>query len=1804
MYTVLISVINRILTGSLLVALATVLACTDGRPLKFTDSDLRDGLVRKNWVNDSIYTLKTTDQKAQWTSNPNLDWLAVNHQVFYKAQVLGAPSKLRVMFDELYVPAPSNSEYPLLLQVDRKGVTAYLLTSEISEFPVIQQQLSKVYKKDLSVRKIPIFYYKMGKYGVPVAKRNALEERLNMARLDTTNYYLENSSYIYLNLIERIPIGLIGNAKRDDERIFVADRMVNKVVSAGLLKKYRMRIGLPDTQEVVLKIQGNQLFVFEVADTSSGRVSKTDKNLIASGKETARIKNCSEVSSSVDLPPDCVLIGRYKFDVDRVEAHRNVMDYKGELGGQVVFRTDQSRQVVSLLEITEDQDPEYFKPDDSWDQRNLYRVKSLLDKEFYFKRTLQDYPGQVGIGLFRGAGGGLALVNFKLKEDRLNVVRADLSAMLPYSGELEKEVLLSFPAKFYKAAPTDNQGNDLTFPELKPTIYSDITDETYVEIDWKGSDVLDAESILSLFGGLGRGSCFASSGAKQVIQSDNRLEKDGVLNFTVEGTYTGNPDCFYGMGWAAYSNYWSTIDSNFNIKERFSLREVNPEDNVIKSFGIPEMAEKSFGYGSLTLPKRVYNEAGNAFRSHEIKYNPIIYDFYEGKPMKWYVQGIPKNFTFHQETVEAMEDVFADLNDKFRRAFKGTPLEAATAHMDHLFEYEIVPEGSQDVVVGDLDKNIIIVDPRPLSFGAFGVYWTLGSPNPRSGQAVHSNVTVFAGNMRSALERIRWAYNIKKKRIDEINEKLAQFAQINDVPVSLSLEDIRADQEDIRKDQEESLEAERQSDSLSSLLESFGKGTEGGDDETEQKDDGALHDNYVRVRPHVDVQGGPFFDLMKNLKKSFVLSREIRGVNGGNSTTYVHPLKSFPEILQSVRLHLKNISSSDEINISDFLERGMGTGLITKEQYSYTLLQRIVDRHAEGGKNMGGLMNEPIRFKAAFLEELLKAPSSMIPKRELREIFAEYTQLKGFVNFMDSNDSLGMAYCFDQFDQMSLGDYDILSKMSDGEIFKSLISNTTEHEILHAMGYSHQFKGSADHANHEFEGENTGRLSSSVLEYGSLTARASWRGMGPHDVHAGRAMYTGMVEVNPDVVEASGTKIAMKLRATGEIYEIPVYDGRLVRMDEFKEIVLQDRDWLDFREELIDQYGMFKKYEYCTNRDLPYDAFCMTNDRGTTSVEIVQNEIDNYETSYWVTHFSNKKVRSDLRSLINNYFYSIYAFSRIRRVQDSLWTMVLTKRDRKHKDDFLEATILSRNYLLSTIRNPERREENQDVVPFVNYVQFNQGSQVSSYDYVEYFVPKSTGSKSADGYFRFSRLGNYFEKMVAMDILTLRLAQFRPEDDLFVPHRFSYLDTEKFLFEIEDPMESPVIQTLYQTLGERLQPLVRFQGPGSNGADLLEIPLSLGQPITTPGLSFIAAKGGVLNAYTPTIEDSYNFGNHFRVLASQCSGLRSENQGYVLGVSYGLNNEKSQMTFYSHGDDTSLVSATLVNTAAATRGIFDEDSSLNQVSREYADKMLDVLVAQEEFATQKQDSSSVTAGGGIRHAIVEHDKAEADGIPSGQQLVDRSTRSVKDLIEAQTERETSQGEEENLVGSEEEVATLSVQEKGVHQKRLMAYPGFHRDKLTEFREKFIKEYTRTISVDIGTARGLARFVELAVITGFQGEISEVSSMARTANSQGDDVAPEFAEQVQAAIDSLLGDIEYLRYKSPMTFTLIGHLFAQAKEREVETLYGHSVEELASAFDQEKVVDNYKRVKANLDLMNKMRSLIDPNARNNSYCEGP
>ena len=291
-----------------------------------------------------------------------------------------------------------------------------------------------------------------------------------------------------------------------------------------------------------------------------------------------------------------------------------------------------------------------------------------------------------------------------------------------------------------------------------------------------------------------------------------------------------------------------------------------------------------------------------------------------------------------------------------------------------------------------------------------------------------------------------------------------------------------------------------------------------------------------------------------------------------------------------------------------------------------------------------------------------------------------------------------------------------------------------------------------------------------------------------------------------------------------------------------------------------------------------------------------------------------------------------------------------------------------------------------------------------------------------------------------------------------------------------------------------------------------------------------------------------------------------------------------------------------------------KDSDLYKFSSDYAERLLDLLVFHDKnFVSESNSTGEVNEG---------VEKVGEEVFHKSHDLVDRRTR-IEDLVEeikqegggsSTTANTTDNGNGEGSSegdGSQRDMASMGAEKdrevtvfySAAHVKSSELPPVIEtlEEKLENSRERFIEEYAKVINVDSGTARGLTLFTETAVLSGFSGGFSQVEDVRVKANSMTrEDFLnnPEFVKEVDNIFRSLFGDIEHIKYKSPMTFALIGHLLKGAEKQKLEVLFGTRIENLVKFFDQEKVKLEYGQVKDNLDLMNRLYFLIDPNAHNN------
>jgi hypothetical protein len=1504
------SYLNLLVVATFLIL--NIVSCTKQRPLKFLDSDLRDGLVKKEWVNGSVYDIQTTDEASSPIFEKDKDWLAVNHQTSYKVDGSLIPKQLKFMFKDLYIPAQPETDYKILLEADRMGVTAYLLIDSLKSLPLVQQQLALSHDSELGSFKVPLFYYTVKNYGKPVANKNELEEKTNSARLQSTDWNVATYLSLDYTSTDRKPIGLVGNAQRDWERVFLADQMLDVVVKASDLRKYRISTSIEDDKNVVLKAQGDEIVVFEVTNTSSNLLSETDVELIRSGKESERVRKCSDVENLKDSG-QCVLVGRFKVPVSRIEADRNIVDRGGEKGDVVVFRVDQSRSDFGLIRIAEDPTPVDFNPDEAWDPRYYFKTADLMNRKFYLRRTIQDIPRQVPL-YFIGEGGPLMLVQFIKKENQILVQKTEQAINFSNPSSSDVETVMSFNAEYFRSEEKDSSGRKLKIPRLVKTTANDSASNVVIKLDWKNPIVYKSGSPLGSIEG--KGACFTSANDAQMEALDNRLSSAdrGVLSFTLSATYFPNPSlvpyCFGSQpGIAAWATGWGGLEVNFNIKERVSFYEHKPVDENFKSLDIPYEAQKALGAGFIGRPKSLPTKAGITGFQDNISENLLLHDFKKGQKETWYLVGLPTNYEFKNEIIETTHKVFDDLNKKFRLAFKGTPKET----IDDLFEVRIVGvDTNENVVIGDQDKNIIIYEARPTENGYLGVYQ--GSGSPTTGKYTNGNVVIFGGNTVSNIEYLRWASSIRKKYRQTYNEVVASFAKENNIPLAQS-----------------SKTGQQKSGGLSDFLNNmFPLGQE-----VKTPAESSPKDYFAPLKPNYNLVDG----LKENLPQ---LNNSNYGL-GFQKTGDLASIKTLSELIDLGKAanEFKIASPQGKLNISKLFDDALANGQLTQEQYNYALLQRVYDKViSKNGPEV--FLTQPKIVEAALYAEFIENPPFEVSNQQLEELQAAHAKLSFENAKVQMYKSSSTPYCFHE--APALDDF-IFDNMNTSEIFKNFYANTLEHELLHNFGLEHQFEGSYDGKNFEFEGEKVGRLTSGLMEYGTLEERSTWRGMGPHDVHAIRLAYTGMVEIESAFAWAIKKETPGYIKVgfnNGQIEKkIPVSQDKLISIYDLKNVIFSRVDWNEFSEDLIRNSGVkLRAFEYCTNRDLGIDPTCMMHDKGTTVPEIVANMANDHWQSYWISNFENDRYRYGIMNVIRNMYSSYSRFHQMRSYTDALLARVFLQgrgrsfHEPKSYDDSLnlelfKASIFTRDYLLSFIKTPEpqgyvRGINAKSLVPFKLEAETNDGKKVPIVGVVESRSAYSSTS-SVD---RYATIGNYLDKMAAIESLTQKMSSRAGllNNDLAVPSQFSYIELEKYLMGISNPLESPILNLLKEFIMDDVGSMV-LVGPERNFP--LDIGSEFGKVEIPNALSFTASKAAILNTYSNALLEEYNFSNLFRVYSvrgKMPSGM--SNVKSMVDLSYDQDTN-SQRRYFADGGSNSMISNAIISHSFIYRTLLDGKSKLS-----------------------------------------------------------------------------------------------------------------------------------------------------------------------------------------------------------------------------------------------------------------------------------
>jgi hypothetical protein len=1324
------------------------------------------------------------------------------------------PSRMKFMFNEMPLLNLQNREFKITFSVDREFVTAFKVTGDIEQLTMLEKVLAKTSKEiklaqDLSKASssqvnalnasktnlaterenikagrvkgsllIPLFKYKIQSYGTVVKAKNELKEETSRLELKSTEWAQATHVQISAQTDSREMVGMGVEQTRQLKQIFSQDKVDNQIMTSEELQQ-KLSVGMrfiEPTDRVFTRLDANVLRVYQITNTKS--LNANQLRLLRNKAGNNEILSCSDASVAQHLKSeeaDCVLVLKADVPVNYKRAKLAEVNENGSSAPKIEFENVRRNESVGLIEIQENVAAKQVDITGVLDPNSTIKI-SDIQGEFFYRRTFES-ASNMFLGR-TGTSGDMAIIKFELEDNRL-VVRNQKS-LIEYTGQgpKDREELMSFPVKYIRMVKTDASGATLTIPVSEQTTKEKAE---YAVIDWTKNTVPDAVSPLAFYGG---GACFMANSSLAVTDTDMRLAKEGVLNYSLSGSYTVKPDDSCVATSDTNSAYWKgQYQFNFNIKERISFRKHTDKDQDNQfALNLSPNAQTAFNYGVFTLADKVTGNGTLNNRNGSEKYMPIIHDLRNKKKLVYHLGGINNPEVTSPERrkllVEAAKQVIDEWNKVMKYSFRGTSLEREGTYVEL-----VVDTAESEAHLGDLDRNYIWFQELSAENGLLGV--AQPAANPRSGIIQASNVIVYTGNTFDQTEAL-----LQLSKISREYEK--------------SIEKVKKDAlEAAIKAKKEEDEAAAAAAAAAAAQAGAGSGS-----------------NNISLKQGSSLQR--ISQLSKNLRNSVQL------LQLDNS--------QIQSALQGFQTDRNLNTLTQKITLESFKQNGKGQKInyaINEQTFMKKLTELAMNKN---------LANNPIQFELEFNKAFIQYGGL---SESVKQALQKRSQLISTALRFD-NQNKNRPGCFTYSrneinDKAAILDADPRKNLMLN--FKKAVMSTLSHELGHAFGLLHNFKGSTDKANFAFSNEDSGgneegkRNYSSIMDYiGDVEMH--YAGPGPYDEHAMRAAYTGMVELSEQAKDDTDLK---KI--------IPISRETLVNMTDIMKITGQ-RSGVHLTKDSINQLSLLRHFEQCDDSGTLSSAMCARFDVGGSATEIITNLIADYDRSYVLRNFVHDKINfgwTEKSQIINR---NISTFRNIRSFLDEAFTSefngtgltpdlaeaLLADQVKAAKIgyEFFHRVLRMPHAAASVLRpvipydpsEPADSEQNQMALKdkandlnsdrlVTNEARFipvgfkyknDKGEEVQDIKVIEARSLSDISMKDlADNESRdkMNTMGIAYDKVFSMMFL-LQSTSLDSNDDSR-DSNISYVDFEQYFMEIEKPTDSPIMKTVLQVLTKTLK---------------------------------------------------------------------------------------------------------------------------------------------------------------------------------------------------------------------------------------------------------------------------------------------------------------------------------------------------------------------------------------------------------------
>lgn len=1422
----------------------------------------------ENFVNEDLSEL--TSSKLTASQNVN----------FYEV-VTTQRSKLNRFVKDLKLPATkSGAEFKISFKVEKSKLVAYISEQPGSEGTLVRDFYGSEYK---STKEVPAFDFdiKHGFYLQTGDEQGAGSSNFKFI----ANKNVDKATHINVsNILDRNEGGLEGLGASSGQDIYSLAALEDKVWNrneirvlfkdATLLEKskydnYQFKADEP----LLIHRSAGKLIVGRVVSESD--LTQSEKRLLSLNEGNGHIYKCNaETAKKVGREGQSCFVRRALEQSVSYVDFRSTKDSDGFTTASVETYPTQYASRTKFVKLTGSSASETDVADIRTNNNVELKLTKFKGKEFSFRRVLEDAPNVFNYAVAgRGASKwfNVEIVKFEFKEKEVHVVKSKPNLSKRGTTEADYETLMIYPVRYKRYERFTEDGKELKVPLSYVTDHND--PNAVAVVDLSRNQALKAYSPLDLFNA---GMCFAGESTKDIVDVKQVVDgKDDYLNFTISSTFNSNPsyDCAGVRDW---SN--TTSMRTLKIKERVSFKRYTTKDTK-PMIDIPYELQKKFNYGLFTGEKTVpQGYSDDTYAVGSTQHLPMIFDIRNGKQIEYVLAGIPSDKydangklvskmsavdkDLREKLIKSTKKVIEDMNEGFKRAFKGTPLEGRSdvivlkiendgSISDDAKEYmglEVKEKGH----IGDLSRNYIYWIAKGTQSGLLGV----GGPHhdPRNGFVEGASVYLYGGNMKMSLDWMVDAAKAEKKWIKDMkvpkNWKVHATEQAQTADAGADSQDAQTGQ---AANAEGSAEAQAEAKANAAL---FAPGIAELTDSVQ-----SLSSAIARKAP----------------TKNFVLDRNVLEDN------------RFMDQLEDIQSGLQNETQDDYVTLKNIAKSKIQKDI----ENTYAVYKALHD------KKMAN--REAIMAAAEFGEGSPEHKQALIESR-LNSTYArtEDGQARPICLHMESD--VVMSKLTEKYDIVEKTKTDF----GKNDVLVDTWASTLAHEIGHNIGLRHNFVGTFDKRNWKFadEGETT-RTSSSVMDY-SIEDHATQDGLGPYDVYAIRAAYTGFVELEgvtaqpkesviapngnkvpvtsfvamdvkgktakqivadkkaeinlilADIKEAEtmiaqgrspeyfGKQIVHYTNAVNELQaqlaplesqlnasgRIKMY-GNLVHVnDVIKALDKENRNTISKKE--IEAIGV-REIQFCSDEEAGDSPQCQRHDWGTTFNEIVDHEIRQYKKLYNYIYFpGNSKRWGSSRSIRSN----MRRFSKLRMLNEEvLYQLIYNRleddvtgvkywRNEQKVNDLLSAVFKAKDFFMSVVGTPEApayadpaKNPSDRFIPAVAKVEVDQrdengkvvtdefGKTVKVEKDVVFKVDtKWSGSISIDAdSSRVKVKGTEYDKAAAMFALTMdRSYSWR-----YLRHslRASYVDYFSMLYGL-DRSQSDVLALIEDVLRDNVSPMV------------------------------------------------------------------------------------------------------------------------------------------------------------------------------------------------------------------------------------------------------------------------------------------------------------------------------------------------------------------------------------------------------------